>query len=676
MNSLRPRRRLRADIQALRALAVLAVLAYHLWPHALTGGYVGVDVFFVISGFLITSHLVRELEQTGTIRVGQFWARRAKRLLPAALIVLLAIAAATIILVPATRWVQYLTEVGAASVYVQNWLLAAQSVDYLAGAADPSPVQHFWTLSVEEQFYLVVPLLLLAAAALSRRRGALVALAALTVASFAYGVWFTDWSTAAYFSTLTRAWEFGIGALVAFLPAVTRGRNAIALAGVAAIALAAVLYTGQTPFPGTAALLPVVGTAVAIWAGQRSILTGVGELRPVAMVGRISYSLYLWHWPLIVLVPFVSGAPLTLPQKLGIIVASLGLAWLSTTLVEDPIRNHRRLLGQRRPRTVAAWAAGGMALVLSVSVSACTVQAQEIEETIAAAPATMPPVDLDSAECVGAQTMDADLDCTLPERDGFVTSLAAVAEDDPNRDECWSGRGVADFDLCTLGAAEEYSKHLLVIGDSHSSVFLDVWDDLGTLNGWRVDLAGHAGCYLTTATLNAPDAEARQGCDGWRAAALEHVAAADVDAIIVTRSIPATLAIPVGGESGSDAQIRGLVEAWAVRDPSIPLLAIVDNPVMPAATFACLETHGPDDAAACDQPRDDVLRHDLQRDAVEQTENAHLVDLTGFYCTEITCPAVIGDVVVYRPDGNHVTGTYAATLAPYLERSVVELTGD
>ena len=150
----------RPDIQAMRAIAVLAVLLYHLWPARLPGGFIGVDIFFVISGFLIVGNLLREAESTDRIKLWPFWSRRAKRLLPAALVVLAATAIAVVVWLPQNYWVQYMREVIASALYVQNWVLAADSVDYMAQNNTASPVQHFWTLSVEEQFYIVVPIIM------------------------------------------------------------------------------------------------------------------------------------------------------------------------------------------------------------------------------------------------------------------------------------------------------------------------------------------------------------------------------------------------------------------------------------------------------------------------------------------------------------------------------------
>src|SRR5438067_2576101 len=269
----------RPEIQALRAAAVSLVVVYHFWPRALPGGFVGVDVFFAISGFLITSHLLREVDRTGTVSMPAFWARRARRILPPALIVLLFCAVATIVFVPLNYWQQFFTEMRASTTYGQNWHLAAAAVDYFSADNLPSPVEHFWSLSAEEQFYLVWPVLIVAASALTRlrsvrlgRRSVAIAMSVLTVVSVAYGIYSTATNpAAAYFVTPTRAWEFGVGGLLALAPGVLAARPRLcslgSWLGIAAIALAAATFSDATPFPGVAALLPVFGATLVIAAG-------------------------------------------------------------------------------------------------------------------------------------------------------------------------------------------------------------------------------------------------------------------------------------------------------------------------------------------------------------------------------------------------------------------------
>jgi len=268
--------RVRPEIQSLRALAVGVVVVYHFWPRLLPGGFVGVDVFFVISGFLITAQLLREIDATGRVSMSRFWARRARRILPAALFVLLFCAVATVVFVPLNYWQQFFGDLRASTTYGQNWHLAAAAVNYFSADDPPSPVQHFWSLSAEEQFYIVWPLLILLSAAVTRVcrlradiRTIAVVLSGLTLASLIYGVYRTSADpAAAYFVTPTRAWEFGMGGLLALLagrPVSRRnGAGLLTWLGLAAIAVAAATSSNSTAFPGVAALLPVIGTLLVI----------------------------------------------------------------------------------------------------------------------------------------------------------------------------------------------------------------------------------------------------------------------------------------------------------------------------------------------------------------------------------------------------------------------------
>jgi peptidoglycan/LPS O-acetylase OafA/YrhL len=669
---------LRPDVQALRAIAVGSVLLYHLWPNRLTGGYVGVDVFFVISGFLITSHLLRELATTGTVRVGRFWARRAKRLLPASLIVLLSIAVGTVLIVPESLWQQFLSEVVASTLYVENWLLAANSVDYLALENAASPTQHFWTLSVEEQFYIALPLVLLGVALFARRRtGGVVRAAAVVVgaavaASLVYSVVLTATTpTVSYFSTFTRAWEFGAGALLAFVT-VRAGRRLSAIlpvVGVALIVLACVWFTAETPFPGYAAALPVVGTVLVLWAGRGSIVDRVGTWGPVATLGYISYAVYLWHWPLIVFLPYLTGHPLTTLEKIAIIVLTLVLAWASTRYFEEPIRFSPRLLGgSRRPITVGAWCAAGMAVVVAVSlisIGVVNARADARNELIAS-------VKTDPLTCMGAEAMDPALaPCDNSALDGvLVPDLVSAKADDDNREECWGMLSPAEAKICTVADPDGYTKRVMAVGDSHNNSLIGAYRRIAESQGWRMDVAGMAGCYLTTAEQVANSDSHRSGCLKWRAAVGAAIAADPPDAIIVTHSSGDNLVIPADGQDLEEATVQGLVDAWADL-PDVPIVAIRDNPAMTKETAACIARHGLAAESECARPRSEALgAFDGQAEAVDRTPNARLVDLTALYCTADECPPVIGNVLVYR-DTRHITSTWARTLTPYLEQEIV-----
>jgi len=277
-----PGRGFRPDIQGLRAIAVAMVVLYHLWPSLLPGGFAGVDVFFVISGYLITGHLWRGFAATGRLSLADFWGRRARRLIPAAALVLAVTWIASWIILPASRLADTAQQILASALYFQNWQLARDSVDYLKSDAAASPIQHFWSLSVEEQFYLVWPLLFLLAALLTlkfgparreRARGAAAGFltAALVAGSLAYSVWYTRQDpSAAYFVTTTRMWELGAGGLLALAPArisqVLGRQGWLGWSGLVLVVASAFTLRGTMPFPGALALLPV-GGAVALIAG-------------------------------------------------------------------------------------------------------------------------------------------------------------------------------------------------------------------------------------------------------------------------------------------------------------------------------------------------------------------------------------------------------------------------
>lgn len=408
------------------------------------GGYIGVDVFFVISGFLITAHIVREVETTGRLRIAQFWARRARRLLPASLLTLLATAIGVAALAPESLWRQFYGEIVAATLYVQNWRLASDAVDYLGAENSPSPVQHYWTLSTEEQFYVALPLVVLACVVIARRLGkrprrvVLVALVLLGAASFIYSASLTTSSPGtAYFSTLTRGWEFAAGGLLALLASTRSARwnGTLAAVGVAGITAAAVLLDSSTAFPGYAAVLPVVGSLLAIAHGERTSLSRVGAWSPVALVGRLSFGIYLWHFPLIVLLPYATGRDLGTIDKIGIAGTSLLLAYLSTRFVEDPVRFSPRLLARRRPAVVAAFSILGMVVVAGLGATGLAVENRQTERAGQLAKQIL----AGTPDCLGAQARDPHASpCENPDLDGvLLPDPATRVKDDANRAECW-----------------------------------------------------------------------------------------------------------------------------------------------------------------------------------------------------------------------------------------------
>ena len=365
----------RPDLEGLRGVAILLVLLFHAGLPSVGGGFVGVDVFFVLSGFLITGLLVREYEAHGRVDLRAFYARRARRILPAAaVVILLTLAAAAVVLSPLD-----LVRVGgdaiASALSVSNIRFAASSTDYFAPAGQPSPFLHYWSLGVEEQFYLVWPALLILAVRFGRPRlGIGAALLAVFVASLAAAVLLTDVAQAwAFYSLPTRAWQLALGGLLALgaIRAGTYGRvvgialGSIGWAGLGAIVAAAVLIDPAVAYPGTAALLPCLGAAaVILGAGHRFSARLLLERLPLRFLGRISYSLYLVHWPILVLpaAGLAIGDELPVGARLGLAIVSIPAAWVCYRLVELPV--HRsRWFAMRPGRTLAL---AGAALAVTV----------------------------------------------------------------------------------------------------------------------------------------------------------------------------------------------------------------------------------------------------------------------------------------------------------------------
>ncbi|HTP23553.1 MAG TPA: acyltransferase family protein [Solirubrobacteraceae bacterium] len=376
----------RLDIQGLRALAVLLVALNHANVPFLKGGYVGVDVFFVVSGYLITGILLREgFGPRRQVSVGDFYARRARRILPAATLTLVVTSVAVYIVYDVDRadFLQtkvVLLDALSASLFYANVHLASTATNYFAQAATtfPSPFQHFWSLSVEEQFYFVwAPALLLlfftcrrmTPRATARVVGVVIATAC--VASLAWSIHDTSTSPqSAYFSTFDRAWELGLGAMLALLAGATpalpqRFRETLGWAGCAMIAAAALLYSGSTPFPGYEALLPVVGAGLIIVAGITSTRVGADRMlsvRPLNYVGDRSYAFYLWHFPVLILAWQLAGRELPVATNLVLLAGALMLSIFTYKFWENRLRFSRYL---RTRKTAAAMAAVCIAACLT-----------------------------------------------------------------------------------------------------------------------------------------------------------------------------------------------------------------------------------------------------------------------------------------------------------------------
>ncbi|MEI7056979.1 acyltransferase family protein [Nocardioides sp. CCNWLW239] len=683
-----------SEIHGLRGIALALVVAFHLFGNGRVSG--GIDVFLVISGFLATRSLVGRAER-GRVRLGEHYGRTFARLAAPALVVLAATAALMVAVMPQTLWTQTTREIVAAATYTLNWELIANQLSYGAAGPSSTPVQHFWSLAVQGQFFLLWPLVVVGLAVVVRGRIRLDrALLALTAAGFAvsfvYAIRVSGADqAAAYFNSLTRFWEIAAGALTALalrrlsLPETIKPYAA--WTGLILVVTCGFVMDGADLFPGPAALWPVIG-ALLVMAGSTPAPHGPRRLlqtRPLRFVADISYELYLWHWPLLIAWLYYAGSErLTIASAAGVLVVSTVLAWSTNRLVTRPVQTY--VIRPGGPRALVATLA---ALVVAVGAGWSGLSAISWSEDRAiAAAARLATADPFTTECLGAAAMaatSAGESCRNPDlRGALIPAVSVIGADDDNRGPCWSfEERPVRFNACPNGAVEGYEKRLLMVGDSHAVAPVGALDLIGDQRNWRIDVAARAACHWNARPLGRNIADNRPACAEWNRQLEDYLRAPeqqDIDAIIVTHSARKKTQ-PLGDETPYASTVNGLVEAWGHRPSTkVPVIALVDNPMFEPdgaaylrTTLGCIQRHSPETAGeACGRPRTDVLVQDPHRDAVARDPNAHLVDLTHLFCEERLCPAVIGNVIVYR-DGNHITSRYARTLAPYLSQELARI---
>ncbi|MEJ1921955.1 acyltransferase family protein [Microbacterium sp. KHB019] len=664
----------RADVQGMRAIAVGLVLLYHAGVPFVSGGYIGVDVFFVISGYLISSHLLDSLQRNGRIDFGEFYARRVRRILPASLVVAVLTAAAAVVVVPPLGLERVLKDGLATILYVPNVWFAIQNTNYLADHS-PSPYQHYWSLGVEEQFYLGWPLLLMVLVLLVRRRRGLVigAIAVFAAGSFALGIVVTPMNQPyAFFLLPTRAWELLLGALVAALLL----RRALAIpnwvaaigswCGLAVILVCSVAYDDQTVFPGTAALAPALGAALMILFGSVSAAGGPGmalATRPMQFIGLISYSLYLVHWPLLVLSQAAVGEqhPLDTGIKILIgVVLAVPAAWLLFRFVETPLRSPSWLT-KRRPRvTLVGILALTMALALSFGVTIAWSSTRDVPAgpPVSVAPST-PQVPPHATE-------------VLPSN--LRPKLAAVADDVPRLygDGCHNDFDRAEVQECRYGAKNAHTL-VALFGDSHAAQWFPALADWAETNtGVGIDVYTKSSCpsaNLTVLDKGVPYVS----CDRWRDAVLAALVAAAPDVVVISNY--SAYQLPgVSGDKRETAWGEGVEETVKQLEAAgSQVLLISDTPRFESPPPTCISGN-PTSVKECAGPRADVLDEPFlmaERHHVEQADGT-VLGLSDYICDDQWCPVIVDDLLVYR-DVNHLTTPFVSYLAPALKPVLDEL---
>ena len=705
----------RPDIEGLRGVAVALVVLFHSGLIAIPGGFVGVDVFFVISGFLITGLLVRERARTGRISLPAFYARRVRRLLPAGMVALaVTLVASFAILSPLD--VPHVAEDGAAAALsVGNIRFALEAGDYFASVEAPSPFLHFWSLGVEEQFYLLWPALILAAAAASRSRprlGAGIALVGVVAVSFVANLVLVDaavnWD---FYSLPTRAWQLGLGGLLALaaegverIPWLVR---AIAgWAGLVAVVASGFLLSGALAYPGAYALAPTLGAGALILSG----LTRGGPgtllaLAPIRFLGRISYSLYLWHWPILVL-PAAGDWLLPGWAPAALVALSVAIAWASWRFIEEPFRAGFPSLSRRPFRTILAGATA-VALVVSMAggLSATTRPGPGSTGTAERPADEDPPLDLESPDEVASNvpsptappasagsgsgapmtpspspsssrpptaTPEPAPVIRLP---GDVRPALAAARLDEERlraDGCLAFERLTRPPSCRYGDRAGVFTVALV-GDSHAAQWFPALERIAKARHWEVLTFVKVACpFLDMRVSNLALKREYRECADWNEAVIARLGAVRPDLTLISMS---RFAIhPVLSRDVSVAAQGSALARLVGRVPGRVAL-IVDTPEAGHDVPSCLARHA-SDVRACAIPRPTAISGGLgklERAAASAT-GAGLIDLTARICRGDPCPVVVDGRIVFR-DSRHLTATFSRWLAGDLDRSIAPLLG-
>lgn len=660
-----PSARFRPEINGLRALALALVLIYHIWVGRVSGG---VDAFLLISAFLLTSSFAARAANNRPLAIAKYWRKIFLRLTPTATAVLLATLASIMLLFPEIRWTQLIQHAWASLLYAQNWALVLESGNYqIADAATASPFQHFWSLSIQGQVFILWPLLLLMAAVIARRyRPSFTAIAAalfLTIflGSMAFAIAEANaGSGSAYFDTRARLWEFALGSLLALALPHVRLRPGIRVAlgwvGLLGLASCGILIRDVAAYPGWGSLLPTLSAALVIAAGSTAHRWGADRwltARPIQRIGDLSYGIYLWHWPLLVVYFVIKQKDaVTIAEGLGIIALAVLLAWCTERFFDRPLR----FLATTYERISASFL-----VVLAVMVAVPLLEWQNrihhAETQLQHQSRELNP---------GAAALDAN---AIERSKNALPIPAATA-----LDEQWGNAGPAceqkyapdhaAIDSChQIEPTAPAQKTIAVIGDSHARQLMTGIMPLAQERNWRViSLLKNACRYGAESTERDP------ACNAHNAAAREHVLEISPDAVIT-----------LGTMSLAQAPRETMVPEYAAGiepflENKIEVLAIRDNPRFDFNMYECVALHG-SSAAQCNPPRNEVIPPDNPLEELSaDVPLLHSVDFTDAICTQLACPAIVGNVYVYR-DYDHLNKTYVETMIPAIKREILEKTG-
>lgn len=666
----------RPDIQGLRALAVLMVLVFHVFPSAYPGGYIGVDIFFVISGYLISSGLLKQQASEQGISLLGFYERRIRRLMPAATLVLVFGAIGTLLFLPQMRWLDTAYQLLASAFYVENWYLYAQSVDYLQADTPAGPFQHYWSLSIEEQFYIGWPMLVMLGGAFLARgsKASRVTIGGLFFLTFAVSLAASIIVTVksqpmAYFMTWTRVWELALGGLAAVIgprllvPYLLR--IPLMWSSLAVIIVCGYIFTGASAFPGYIALFPTLATVILLLCGGgRGALTTDGLMSNAVSryIGDISYSLYLWHWPLVVFALAMFGKDFSLLQGGSIIGLAIVFSALTKPFIEDVFR--------QRVEGGSIWRVIWLFIVcILLSLAAAAALYLPAKKAIFQAENRIIVLDKYPGAAilmeVGAVVPELE-----PEDPVFIPELIRARNSYPDiyTRKCHVPRLEVDPIACEFLPPKGTSERdftVMLVGDSHAGHWVPAIQTIAAERGWTLITHTKSSCAYLAAPLNGyPE------CTVWNEAVQRDMIMRKPDLVFTSMVTNHAAAGAVGQPDNQERLARGLIGGlMPLLDMGTPVILMHGTPRMGVSITQCLaENEG--NPAACSVSREKAMGHGGAVSIAAALEpRLSLVDLTDALCGPELCAPIVGNVVVYR-DQHHITTAYMATLKPYLEAEI------
>jgi peptidoglycan/LPS O-acetylase OafA/YrhL len=648
------------------------VVLYHAEVPGFSGGYIGVDVFFVISGFLITQLLLDELRWTGRVSLREFYARRIRRLLPAATLVLAGTLVTGVIMSSAFTMRSVAVDALSAGWFLANFHFANSAADYFTASADPSPVLHYWSLSVEEQFYLLWPVTLLALGRLFRHSKVVTSisiLGCLCFVSFAFCIYLTrSHATAAYFLPMTRGWELVAGGLLGELIRLPQFRrwiefNFSSTIGMVLLVLSCTMLDSQSSFPGYVALVPVASTMLLIGAAPFGLMGRTLSVIPLRVLGRLSYSIYLVHWPVIVFASMAVLRPLNNVEKLLVVATSLVLAYAIYHGVENPMRRARYLRARVRHSAYLGLGGIGVLTLIALLVWSRPIErggpgpAVHLSMLSASDPLTHFDDDLRRALTVRRvpSNLRPTLNSVLHGRD-----LSIVY-----RNGCHQQRESVSVQLmnCTYGKSSA-SNTIMVVGDSHAAEWFPAFESIARRRSVRLINLTKSNCppiAMTVMDLRRP----YEACNLWKRKVIQTIGYARPSIVAISFSQTGNAMARLGVSNSELAPALGkFVTKIRNVSPRTRVVLMEDNPFPGFSVPACV-ARNLNRLTMCNFTfrRNKNLRRMVE---VARMNGAGFVQTNDLFCLGVRCPAVIGDILVYR-DTNHISSRFASWLSPIIE---------